>query len=109
MTNNEALNQISEIIEQYNNQVDSVIDYAEVKISYPQAIALYKAEYILRKLTYMAENLAEEYVDLLDVDYPKRDDYWDGYNTGYHDCEVELQAKEKKDDGSNPKQSGNEE
>lgn len=109
MTNKEALNQISEIIEQYNDQVDSVIDYAEVRISYPQAIALYRAEYVLRKLTYMEQNLAEEYVDLLDVDYPSRDDYWDGYNKGYHDCEVELQAKEKEDDGSNKNESGKQE
>ena len=109
MTNKEALNQISEILEQYNAQVDSVIDYAEVKISYPQAIALYKAEYILRKLVHMADDLAEEYVDLLDVDYPPRDDFWDGYNKGYHDCEVEMQAKEKEDDGSNPNKSGEEE
>ena len=109
MTNKEALNQICEIIEQYNSQVDSVIDYAEVKISYPQAIALYKAEHMFRILIRESKEVSEELIQLLDIDYPPRDDYWDGYNTGYHDCEVEHQAKEKKDDGSNPKQSGNEE
>lgn len=105
MTNNEALNQICEIIEQYNSQVDSVIDYAEVKISYPQAIALYKVEHMLRILLKESKEMSEEIVTLLEFDYPRRDSYWDGYYKGYHDCEVEMQAKqaegEKKDDGSN--------
>lgn len=102
MTNKEALNQICEILEQYNNQVNSVIDYAEVKISYPQAIALYKAEHMFRILARESNEVSEELIQLLDIDYPRRDDYWDGYNTGYHDCEVEQQAKqaegEKKDE-----------
>lgn len=68
-------------------------------------VALWKAEYVFNKLIRMEADLAEGYVDLLDIDYPRRDDYWDGYNTGYHDCEVEQQAKqaegEKKDETNN--------
>lgn len=99
MTNKEALAVINRILDKYNERMKKEILPVEIT---DEVVALYKVEYILRKLTYMEENLAEEYVDLLDVDYPKRDDYWDGYNTGYHDCEVEQQAKqaegEKKDE-----------
>lgn len=97
MTNKEALAVISGIIDKYNECLGKR-EIATVEIKDDVAVALYKVEYILRKLIRMADNLAEEYVDLTDVDYPPRDDYWDGYNKGYHDCEVELQAKEKKDD-----------
>ena len=108
MINKEALAVISGMIDKYNECLGKR-EIATVELKDDVIVALYKVDYILRKLVRMEEDLAEEYVDLLDVDYPRRDDYWDGYNTGYHDCEVEHQAKEKEDDGSNPKQSGNEE
>lgn len=99
MTNKEAIPVIVRIIDKYNMRLKE--ETATVEVT-DEMVALYKVEYILRRLTHMEENLAEEYVDLLDVDYPRRDDYWDGYNTGYHDCEVEQQAKqaegEKKDE-----------
>ena len=98
MTNKEALNQIREIIEQYNDQVDSVVDYAEVRISYPQAIALYKVEHMLSILEKESKEMSEEIVKLLDFEYPSRDNYWDGYYKGYHDCEVEKMAEGAKKD-----------
>ena len=108
MTNKEALTVISGIIDKYNG-LTNFKDPVKIGITNEDIVAFYKVDYILRKLIHMADNLAEEYVDLTDVDYPPRDDFWDGYNKGYHDCEVELQAKEKNNDGSDKKQSGKQE
>lgn len=96
MTNKEAHKIICDMLS--NKEIDATYK-----------VALWKAEYIIKKLIKMERDLSEEYVDLLDVDYPSRNNYWDGYNKGYHDCEVEMQAKEKTNDGSDPKQSGEEE
>ena len=97
MTNKEALKTINRLLDDYNSKMNEVSDEVEVIFDYEAGVALYKVQHILQKLCHMEDDLAEEYVDLLDVDYPSRDDYWDGYNKGYHDCEVELQAKEKQD------------
>lgn len=95
MTNKEAYIELNKLYEAYQEQQDK--DEKLIKIDDIQMVALCRALYNLRKLCRMADDLAEEYVDLLDIDYPPRDDFWDGYNKGYHDCEVELQAKEKQD------------
>lgn len=100
MTNKEALTVINQIIDRYT-ALTNFNDPVNIEITNDFAVALYKAQYVLRKLTLMGDNLSEEYVDLLDIDFPKRDDYWDGYTIGYHECEAAMRAKEKKYDGSN--------